>query len=194
MSPQSEEPSPQPVQEFSNEERAVLLALAHKSIAATLEGQTVSLDSPLPHLTELRGVFTTLYLQGQLRGCVGYVFPTSPLYRTVAETAQAAAFQDSRFHPVTHEEAPALKISLSILSPLAPIRAEDIEVGKHGLVVSMAGRRGLLLPQVPVEQGWNRIQFLEQTSRKAGLPMNAWQSGAKLEAFTAEVFSDKDLK
>jgi AmmeMemoRadiSam system protein A len=122
------------------------------------------------------------------------VFPTSPLYRTVAETAQAAAFQDSRFHPVTHEEAPALKISLSILSPLAPIRAEDIEVGKHGLVVSMAGRRGLLLPQVPVEQGWNRIQFLEQTSRKAGLPMNAWQSGAKLEAFTAEVFSDKDLK
>jgi AmmeMemoRadiSam system protein A len=194
MSPQSEEPSPQPVQEFSNEERAVLLALAHKSIAAALEGQTVSLDSPLPHLTELRGVFTTLYLQGQLRGCVGYVFPTSPLYRTVAETAQAAAFQDSRFHPVTHEEAPALKISLSILSPLAPIRAEDIEVGKHGLVVSMAGRRGLLLPQVPVEQGWNRIQFLEQTSRKAGLPMNAWQSGAKLEAFTAEVFSDKDLK
>jgi Uncharacterized conserved protein len=122
------------------------------------------------------------------------VFPTSPLYRTVAETAQAAAFQDSRFHPVTHEEAPALKISLSILSPLAPIRAEDIEVGKHGLVLSMAGRRGLLLPQVPVEQGWNRIQFLEQTSRKAGLPMNAWQSGAKLEAFIAEVFSDKDLK
>jgi AmmeMemoRadiSam system protein A len=188
--------SPQPeaapaIQEFSREERAILLQLAHESISSALTGQPISLDPPTPHFAEARGVFTTLYLEGQLRGCVGYVFPTSTLYRTVAETAQAAAFQDPRFHPVMLEETARLEISLSILSPLLTIQPEEIEIGKHGLVVSKAGRRGLLLPQVPAEQGWDRIQFLEQTCRKAGLPVDAWKSGAKLEAFTAEVFRDQ---
>ncbi len=192
MSPQPEDLAEDTPQEFSREERATLLQLAHQSISAALSGQPISLDPPTPHLAEPRGVFTTLYLQSQLRGCVGYVFPTSSVYRTVAETAQAAAFQDPRFPPATQEEAPQLEVSLSILSPLKVITAEQIEVGKHGLVISMAGRRGLLLPQVPIEQGWDRIQFLEQTCRKAGLPMDAWKSGATLEAFTAEVFGDRD--
>ncbi len=128
----------------------------------------------------------------ELRGCVGYVLPTCPVYRAVAETARAAAFDDNRFPPVTiAEEASHLEIELSILSPAQSIQPEEIEVGRHGLLISWHGRRGLLLPQVPVEHGWDRIAFLEQTCRKAGLPQDAWQKGATIEAFTAEVFGDK---
>ena len=141
---------------------------------------------------EPRGAFTSLYLRGELRGCVGYVLPVSPVYRAVADTARAAAFEDTRFHPVTLPEAPHLEIELSILSPPQPISAEAIEIGRHGLLISMAGRRGLLLPQVPTEHHWDRTTFLEQTCRKAGLPLDAWQKGATIEAFTAEVFGDKD--
>jgi AmmeMemoRadiSam system protein A len=179
-----------PVQEFSSEERAHLLGLAHDSIASALEPREIALDPPTPHLAELRGVFTSLHLRGELRGCVGYVLPTCPVYRAVAETARAAAFDDNRFPPVTKEEAPHLEIELSILSPAQPIRAEDVEVGRHGLLITWQGRRGLLLPQVPVERGWDRTTFLKQTCRKAGLPMDAWQKGATVEAFTAEVFGD----
>lgn len=180
--------------EFSPEERALLLKLAHEAIESALEGREISLTPPSPHLGEPRGAFTTLYYRGDLRGCVGYVLPVSSLYRAVAEAARAAAFEDSRFWPVTVEEVPELEISLSILSPLKPIQPEEVDVGRHGLLVSHAGYRGLLLPQVPVEHGWNRVTFLEQTCRKAGLPLNAWQTGAKLEAFTAEVFGDHDEK
>jgi AmmeMemoRadiSam system protein A len=116
-----------------------------------------------------------------------------PVYRAVAETARAAAFDDNRFPPVTIEEAPHLEIELSILSPPQVIRPEDIEVGRHGLLISQNGRRGLLLPQVPIEHEWDRVMFLEQTCRKAGLPLNAWQKGATIEGFTAEIFRDKAL-
>jgi AmmeMemoRadiSam system protein A len=176
--------------EFSREERSTLLALAHKSIEAALQKLEIPLDAPTPHLEEPRGVFTTLYRRGQLRGCVGYVFPVTSVYRTVAETARAAAFEDTRFHAVTPEEASELKVHLSVLSPLRPIAPADVKVGRDGLLVSMGTRRGLLLPQVPVEYGWDHDTFLEQTCRKAGLPLDAWKHGATLEAFTAEVFGD----
>lgn len=178
-------------QEFSQDERKLLLRLAHDSIESALQRREILLDPPTPHLGELRGAFTSLYLRGELRGCVGYVLPTCSVYRAVAETARAAAFDDNRFPPVTGEESPELKIELSILSAPKPIRAEEIEVGRHGLLISWRGRRGLLLPQVPVEHEWDRITFLEQTCRKAGLPMDAWQKGANIEAFTAEIFGEK---
>jgi AmmeMemoRadiSam system protein A len=177
--------------EFSPEERALLLRLAHDSISSGFERCEISLDPPSAHLAEPRGAFTSLYLREELRGCVGYILPTCSVFRAVAETARAAAFDDNRFPPVTHEEAPQLEIELSILSPAQPIRAEEIVVGRHGLLMSWHGRRGLLLPQVPVERGWDRTTFLEQTCRKAGLPLNAWQKGASIEAFTAEVFGEK---
>jgi uncharacterized protein len=180
------------LQEFSGDERAQLLRLAHDSISSALERREIALDPPSPHLAELRGVFTSLHLRGELRGCVGYVLATFPVYRAVAETARAAAFDDNRFPPVTKEEAPQLEIELSILSPAQPLEPEKIEVGRHGLLVSWQGRRGLLLPQVPVERGWDRITFLGQTCRKAGLPADAWQKGATIEAFTAEVFGDEN--
>ncbi len=187
-------PASASVPEFSAEERALLLQLAHDAIASALEGRQLSLTPPSPHLAEPRGAFTTLYFRGELRGCVGYVFPAYPLYQTVAETARAAAFEDTRFWAVTREEVSEIEVSLSILSPLKPVRPDQVEVGRHGLLVSLGARRGLLLPQVPIELGWDRITFLEQTCRKAGLPLNAWEKGAKLEAFTAERFGDADLR
>jgi AmmeMemoRadiSam system protein A len=182
--------------EFSAEQRRTLLGIAHEAILAEAEGRSASGLSPdiTLSLSEPRGVFSTLYLEGNLRGCVGYAMPVAPLYQAVAETARAAAFEDSRFSPVTKEEAGYLGISLSVLSRLAPIRPEDVEVGRHGLVISAGGRRGLLLPQVPGEYGWDRVTFLEQTCRKAGLPMDAWRKNATIEAFTAEVFSDSGVR
>jgi AmmeMemoRadiSam system protein A len=189
------------VREFSTEERNQLLRLAHDSISSALERREISMEPPTPHFAEPRGVFTSVYLRHDrpgldrqeeaLRGCVGYVLPTCPVYRAVAETARAAAFDDNRFSPVTREEAPHLTIELSILSPPQSIVPEEIEIGRHGLLISWQGRRGLLLPQVPIEHAWDGTIFLEQTCRKAGLPADAWQKGATIEAFTAEVFGEK---
>lgn len=191
--------------EFSPEQRRTLLRIAHEAILSVVERRPLAVTAPLLlGLSEPRGVFTTLYLpsdpQGditrgihrELRGCVGYAVPIAPLYRAVAETARAAAFEDSRFVPVTKEEALKLEVSLSVLSLLFPIHPEAVKVGRHGLVISQGARRGLLLPQVPVEHGWDRETFLEQTCRKADLPLDAWCKAATIEAFTAEVFSDFD--
>ena len=196
-----------PAPEFSLDQRRTLLRIAHEAILSVLERRPFPEVLPLPAaLLDPRGVFTTLYLRGdqhpdlpgdlgrQLRGCVGYAVPIAPLYRAVAETARAAAFEDSRFLPVTKEEALKLEVSLSVLSRLLPIHPEAVEVGRHGLVISLGARRGLLLPQVAVEHSWDRETFLEQTSRKAGLPLDAWRKAATVEAFTAEVFADADAE
>ena len=128
--------------EFSREERTLLLQLAHDSIAAALDRRELSLAPPSAHLAEPRGAFTTLYNRGGLRGCVGFVLPVTPLYRTIAESARGAAFEDSRFSPVTRDEAPELQVSLSVLSPPQPIKADQIEIGRHGLLVSLGGFLG----------------------------------------------------
>ncbi len=180
--------------EYSAEERSLLLQLAHEAIVASFEGGSLDLTPPTPHLAEQRGAFTTLHIEGQLRGCVGYVFPVHSLYRTIAETAVAAALHDTRFPPLKPEELPQVTFEISVLSPLQPLDPEDVEVGKHGLLITFGNRRGLLLPQVPIEHGWDREAFLAQTCMKAGLPPDAWQRGATLEAFTAEVFSGENQK
>jgi AmmeMemoRadiSam system protein A len=176
--------------EYSPEERSLLLGLAHRAIAAALRGEKVDMTPPSEHLAQPRGAFTTLHIEGRLRGCVGYLSAAYSLYRTVAETAVSAAFQDTRFLPVTLEESSRLQIEISVLSPMFPISADQVEVGTHGLLIRKGGRSGLLLPQVPLEYGWDRLMFLQQTCYKAGLPPDAWQHGAALEAFTAEVFGE----
>jgi uncharacterized protein len=189
--------TPRGVPKFSPEERQILLEIARASIASRIADKPLpdeasfvaNLPNLRPRLLEPRGVFTTLYLRNQLRGCVGYAMPIHSLFRAVAETARAAAFDDTRFWPVTHDELSDLKISLSVLSPLFAIEADQVEVGAHGLLITLGSRRGLLLPQVPIEHGWDRLTFLEQTCHKAGLPSDAWRS-ASIEAFTAEVFGD----
>ncbi len=190
MFPQPEITPATPDDEYSAEERRLLLQLAHEAIDAALRGQEIDTTASSEHLAEKRGAFTTLHLHGQLRGCVGYVFAVRPLVRTIAETAVAAAFNDTRFMPVSEAEARELDIEISVLSPLQSIAPEDVEIGRHGLVVTLGGRRGLLLPQVPLEYGWDRDTFLAETCRKAGLPGDAWEHGATLEAFTAEVFGE----
>lgn len=178
--------------EFSADERGILLQLAHRAIESAANEERFVPTPMGGHLAEPRGVFTTIYHHGRLRGCVGYIAAVEPLYRAVAETARAAAFDDTRFPPVTRSEARELAISLSVLSSPQPIDPAAIEVGRHGLVISMYGHRGLLLPQVAVEHRWDRRTFLEETCNKAGLPPNAWEHGARVEAFTAEVFSDRE--
>jgi len=195
MSQQSESPpsaltSLGPQTEYSPEERELLLQIAHQSILSFLEGQDISLPAPAAHLAQPRGVFTTLYSDRRLRGCVGFPTPILAVYRAVMETARAAACEDPRFRPISLQETRALQISISVLSPLQTVSPDEIEIGRHGLVISRGAQRGLLLPQVPAEHGWDRITFLEQTCLKAGLSPDAWLSGAHIDAFTAEVFAD----
>ena len=190
MSPQPEKTVASSAAEYTTEERRILLTLAHATIESALKREAIFLEPPSTHLAEPRGAFTTIYVAGELHGCVGYVIPVASLYRTVAETARGAAFEDTRFPPITRADLPALEVSLSILSTLQAVRPEQVEIGRHGLVISQHGQRGLLLPQVAVEHGWDAATFLEQTCRKAGLPQDAWQKGAKIEAFSAEVFGD----
>lgn len=180
--------------EYTKEERCQLLSLAREAIQAAFEDRTLDLTPPSEHLAEHRGAFTTLHIDGELRGCVGHIFAQHALYRTVAETAVAAAFDDPRFQSLTKEEAPFLMFEISVLSPLQEIDPEDIEIGKHGLLVTYGSRRGLLLPQVATEHKWDRETFLRQTCTKAGLPPDAWEHGAKIEAFSAEIFSDSDVR
>jgi uncharacterized protein (TIGR00296 family) len=119
------------------------------------------------------------------------VAPINPLYAAVIECSMAAATQDPRFPPVTLEELSQIDIEISVLSPMEEVEdIHSIEVGVHGLVISHHGKRGLLLPQVAVEYEWDRERLLRETCRKAGLPVDAWQQGAKIEKFSASVFGE----
>jgi uncharacterized protein len=176
--------------EYSPGEREALLRIAHQSIAAAACGKEFTPEAVSAHLQEPRGAFTTIHVNGQLHGCVGYILPTLPLYLTVADTAASAATRDPRFPPLAPEEAADVKVEISVLSKPFPIHPEQIETGKHGLMVTDGRRRGLLLPQVAPEHGWNAEQFLTHTCLKARLPADAWRHGARIEAFTAEIFGE----
>ena len=177
---------------LTDEERKTLLALARKALEEGVNGSAPPMEVPglPPALLEPRGAFITLRKQGQLRGCIGHVLTSEPLYRTVQECAVAAALADPRFVPVTPDEVPSLHMEISVLSAPAEIEPAQIVIGEHGLIITQGLRRGLLLPQVPVTWKWDRKQFLEETCVKAGLPKNAWGKGARIEAFTAEVFEE----
>jgi AmmeMemoRadiSam system protein A len=142
-------------------------------------------------LKEKRGAFVTLTVDGELRGCVGYPLPVKPLDETIIEMAVAAASQDTRFEPLGANELKKLKIEISVLGLPKPAgRPEEVQVGCHGIIVSKGFQRGLLLPQVPVEHGWDRDTYLCHGCLKAGLPPDAWKKGAEIEVFTAQVFSE----
>ncbi|MFI5183611.1 MAG: AmmeMemoRadiSam system protein A [Vicinamibacteria bacterium] len=179
---------------LSADERTGLLGIAEEAILARLlrEEWPRVRPSALPAgLVEKSGAFVTLTRRddGSLRGCVGYVDARFPLWETVGRAALAAAFEDDRFGPVTLEEFPGLALEISVLGALRSVKPETVIVGTPGLILRLTGRSGLLLPQVPVEHGWDRQTYLEQTCRKAGLPKDAWtDSSAELRAFTAEVF------
>ena len=176
-------------------ERSTLLRAAREAIAAHLARRKPELPPATGGLAEAGGAFVTLRrLAGhELRGCVGQMEASEPLIETVAEMAVAAATRDGRFEPVSASELDSLRIEISVLSPLAPIRPADVEVGRHGLLLRYGGRRGVLLPQVPVEHGWDLEAFLAHTCEKAGLPADTWsRPGVELQAFTATVFGEDD--
>jgi AmmeMemoRadiSam system protein A len=173
-------------------QRETLVDLARRSVAAAVTGSRspILADLPLPNAC---GVFVTIRRGGELRGCLGTLQCRAGLDSEVARCASDAAREDPRFPPVTAGELPGLSIEVSVLGPLEPIDPREpgsITLGQHGLVVEQGGRRGLLLPQVATEWDWTVEQFLRQTCLKAGLPPDAWQRGAKVSRFEAEVFGE----
>jgi len=173
-------------------ERRELLSLARRALEAHFAGdEPPELTNPSRRLRQKRGAFVTLTRRGNLRGCIGYIHVERPLWRVVREMAVAAATGDPRFAPVRADELAELHLEISVLSPIEPLGdPADVVVGRHGLIVRREGRSGLLLPQVPVEQGWNREEFLDHTCLKAGLEAGCWREGAELYCFTAQVFGE----
>jgi AmmeMemoRadiSam system protein A len=179
---------------LTDEEGRSLLTLARRSLeSAVLRRGRPDVAGYAGALAESQGAFVTLRRRSELRGCIGRVEPNEPLAETVAECAASAALHDPRFPPVTALELPEITTEISVLSPLADISPERIELGRHGLVISSGSRRGLLLPQVPEQWGWDREQFLGQTCSKAGLPADAWRRGARIQAFTTQVVAEPDI-
>ncbi len=172
-------------------EQGQLLELARRTLEEYLTTRTMPTAVPTsPRLLEKRGAFVTLTKNGELRGCMGSLTAQQPLYLQVQESALMAALQDPRFPPVTADELAGLRIEISALGPLERVTdVSQIQVGRHGLVIEKGARRGTLLPQVPLEYGWDRSQFLIQLCRKAGLPDDAWGS-ATLYRYTAQVFGE----
>lgn len=181
-----------PQQLLDESEQQFVLDVGRKTIIEYVtNGQTPEFTSADPKLNQKRGAFVSLHEKGgALRGCIGYVEPIKPLLQTIVDMAIACATKDPRFDPVTPDEFPNLDLEVSVLSPLEHVRrVEEIQVGKHGLMIKKGYYSGLLLPQVAVEFGWDRAQFLRETSRKAGLSADAWkESDAKLYVFSAQVF------
>lgn len=185
-------PSPEPFP-LRPEQKEFLLRVARETIAYFLDYGF----APLYKIEEVdlqrpSGVFVTLKKHGELRGCIGEILPRRPLLVAVQWAALAAAFNDPRFLPLSREELEEVKLEISILSiPKALDDPEKVEVGKHGLIIVKGEKVGLLLPQVPVEEGWDREEFLKGVCRKAGLPEDAWKNEeAKLYTFTANVFGE----
>jgi len=176
-------------------ERRWLLELARETVEAAVLGRPLpEPEPPAGPLYENRGAFVTLKRHGALRGCIGHVVGHEPLWRSVRDNAVNAALRDPRFPPVAPEELPEIEIEVSALTPLEPVAdPSEIVVGRDGLLVERGPFRGLLLPQVPVEWGWDLETFLDHTCRKAGLEPGCWRDPrTRLLRFQAEVFGEND--
>lgn len=175
----------------SDETAKKLLQLARDTVTAlVLRRPPPAPDATDPGMNTPAGAFVTIKMNGRLRGCIGN-FEPAPLAVMIADMARAAAFEDPRFPPVTEAELPRLHFDLSILGPRFPITPEEVVVGVHGLFITRGRRRGVLLPQVPVEWGWDRLTYLDELCLKAGIPEGSWKlADTKLEAFTAQVIEE----
>ncbi len=177
---------------LSEQQRRDLLEVARQSVLVRLGVRPTPPDPPAG-LPDVSGVFVTLKNDGKLRGCLGIIDNVASLGAEVIRCAADAASCDPRFEPLTASEVPHLTVEVSVLGPLEridPRSPEAITVGRHGLVIELGPRRGLLLPQVATEWGWTREEFLRNTCKKANLPLDAWRSGADVYRFDAEVFGD----
>jgi AmmeMemoRadiSam system protein A len=177
---------------LTDAQKEALLDLARRSVAAQVTGSGAPAP-PAMALPEASGVFVTVKERGELRGCLGTLQCRRGLAGEVARCAADAATQDPRFPPVTPSELPDISVEVSVLGPLERVDPRDpaaITIGRHGLLAEQGSRRGLLLPQVATERGWTTRQFLDQTCVKAGLPPDAWDRGAHISRFDAEVFGE----
>jgi AmmeMemoRadiSam system protein A len=178
---------------LSAADRTALLAIARRSLDAHVRRARLSLPRAEGTLAAPRGAFVSIHAGDDLRGCLGRLGPDAPLAHTVHDLAALVSDSDPRFAPVSVHELARLSIEISVLTPEQPAASiDDVQVGRHGLIVEHGVRRGLLLPQVATEHGWDRTTFVEHTCLKAGLPRDAWRSGARLFVFEAEVFGEAD--
>ena len=182
------------------EEGKLLVKLARHTIETYLrEGRKPRVPKVPAKLREPRGVFVTLNKGGELRGCIGHPLPEMPLVDAVTDSAISSATRDPRFPPVKAEELPALEVEVSVLSKPEPVEVKSpreypkhIVIGRDGLIVEWSGYAGLLLPQVPVEWGWNAEEFLSHTCMKAGLMPDHWlREGVRISKFSAQVFMER---
>lgn len=180
---------------LSNDEKQELLRIAREAVSNAVQGKTEFRRKLVKKEYQPSGVFVTLRIEGELRGCIGYIESENPLEDVIAEVAIKAATADPRFTPMTHEEIERASIEISILSPLHRIAGvEEIAIGVHGIVVSVGAHRGLLLPQVAVEHNLDKQAFLEAAMRKTGLPSGIWNlPEVELSVFTAEVFCESEV-
>ena len=181
---------------LAQDDKHALLQLARQTLNDYVSrGQQPDFKPASPALTEQRAAFVTLRVRetGELRGCIGEVIAREPLWECVRNMTVAAATEDPRFPPVAAAEVPSLHIEISALTPMKPIQPKEVVVGRHGLMIVKGISRGLLLPQVPVEQGWDREEFLRGLCHKAWLPENAWKAkDTQLYAFEAEVWGEPE--
>jgi hypothetical protein len=188
---ESQDPKPQPDPfTLSPEEKKELLQIARSAInLAVRENKVLEYEARNPNFIKEKGAFVTIKKSGNLRGCIGFIEPIMPLYQAIIRSAIYAALEDPRFPAVSANELKDLELEISVLTPLEKIQDPSVvKVGKHGLVISKGDKKGLLLPQVPVENNWDRETFLREVCIKAGLPEDAWKSGAHLFVFEAIVF------
>ncbi|MCJ7525207.1 MAG: AmmeMemoRadiSam system protein A [Candidatus Aminicenantes bacterium] len=176
-------------------EKRELLALARNSIKKYLTGEgRVAPPVAKPIYLEKRGVFVTLHRKGELRGCIGYPLPYKPLGEAVVDNAIAAASEDPRFPAVSSAELGELDIEISVLTvPQKVAGPNQVQLGRDGIIISKGSQRGLLLPQVPVEQKWDLEQYISYGCRKAGLAPDEWEKGVQIEVFQAAVFGEKEM-
>jgi AmmeMemoRadiSam system protein A len=168
-----------------------LIQLAKDAITSYItKRETPLYKTDDPAFLRKSGVFVTIRQKGALRGCIGRLQPDMPLYRVVQEIAVAAATSDPRFPPIKKEEIQGLEFKIAVLSPLQRITTDEVQVGKHGLLIAHQGHRGVLLPDVPVSRGWDRETFLANLCLKAGLPPRTWRENPTLYAFTTVEFGD----
>lgn len=181
-------------QELTAKEKAALLAIARQAIVAFVRNGEEYVEPREEKALNIRsGCFVTIKKQGELRGCIGNFQSEQPLFKEVAEMARASASKDPRFYPMKSEDLEDFTLEISVLSPLHKIEAiEEIEVGRHGIYLEKSYYRGVLLPQVATEHGWDRKTFLRQTCVKAGLPTDAWAAeDAEIYIFSAQVFGEE---
>jgi AmmeMemoRadiSam system protein A len=185
------------IKTYNKQEQEIFLKIARDTLKLYLNKKMIILlkDYPLtPNMQKKSGVFVTLREKatGNLRGCIGYIIGKKPLPEAVIDCTIQASTRDNRFQPMGKDEVQKVYIEISVLTPPQKINdIDDITVGKHGLIIAKGFHTGILLPQVPVEWGWDRDEFLKAICRKAGLPDKSWEVGAELYTFTAQVFGEK---